>query len=146
MSKRRVVRWVNLGAALSTLALSACGKTTSSLAAGGDASAGGDAGGDAAADAGGDVSAVDGSTPEGAEAGLASLYRSGSRLKARYLDAGGGARKFEGWYDTKLASPCTFQLTEDGVMRCAPMADSVGAAVEYADSTCSEPISYLSGS
>jgi hypothetical protein len=129
---QRRISGVIVAAAFVSVGLTACGKAAPSTARGGDG--------------GGDAGSADGAPAEVGEAALASLYRSGSRLKARYIDAGGGARKFEGWYDTQLAAPCTFQLAEDGVMRCAPMSDSVGSGVDFADPGCSTPISYLPGS
>ena len=78
----------------------------------------------------------------GAAPGLPSgiLHTSGSRLRARITDAGGGARRFDGWYDTVLASPCTFRLAEDGVRRCIPMGDSTNYDPPYADPACTMPI------
>ena len=68
------------------------------------------------------------------------LYRSGSRLHARFTDGGGGARRFDGWYDSQLATPCSFRLAEDGVKRCIPMADTVDTAPPYADAACTMPV------
>jgi hypothetical protein len=73
------------------------------------------------------------------------LHVSGSRLRARVTDAGGGARRFDGWYDTVLASPCTFRLAEDGVRRCIPMGDVTNYLPPYADPDCTMPvITYVS--
>lgn len=73
------------------------------------------------------------------------LHISGSRLRARVTDAGGGARRFDGWYDTVLQSPCTFRFAEDGVRRCIPMGDSTNYLPAYADADCTMPvITYVS--
>lgn len=68
------------------------------------------------------------------------LHISGSRLRARITDAGGGARRFDGWYDTKLASQCDLHVAEDGVYRCIPMSSFISSPPLYADSTCATPI------
>jgi len=81
----------------------------------------------------------------GFNAGLDGLYRSGSRLRARFTDGGDGARRFDGWYDSQLQTPCAFRLAEDGVDRCIPMADTVNGPPQYTDAACTMPVTtYLS--
>jgi hypothetical protein len=78
-----------------------------------------------------------GSGPGGAPG---ALYRSGTRLRARVTDAGDGARRFDGWYDTQLETPCTFLLAADGVQRCLPTAGIVVGPPYYLDAACSVPV------
>lgn len=67
-------------------------------------------------------------------------FVSGTRLKARYLDGGEGARAFLGWIDSSLAGgaglPCSFFLLADGSHRCLP----VSATIVYLDATCTSPV------
>jgi hypothetical protein len=70
----------------------------------------------------------------------AALYKSGTRLRARVTDGGGGARRFDRWYDTQLETPCTFQPATDGVRRCLPMADTINGVPDYLDDACSVPV------
>jgi hypothetical protein len=69
----------------------------------------------------------------------APAYRNGARLRARLTDAGGGARRFDGWYDSQLATPCTFRIGADGVSRCIPMADTVASEPAFLDPACTVP-------
>jgi hypothetical protein len=66
------------------------------------------------------------------------LYRSGTRLRARVLDAQ-GTRHHVGWYDAELGADCAFHPTEDGALRCVPGADSLQAA-RFSDPACSTPV------
>jgi hypothetical protein len=79
------------------------------------------------------------SSDAGAPPAPAWLYQSGTRLRARVTDAGGGARRFDGWYDTQLATPCTFRRAADGVQRCVPMAQIIYGPTFYLDAACSVP-------
>ncbi len=51
--------------------------------------------------------------------GLAGVV-SGSRLRAKFIDAGEGTLRFTGWFDTELGLPCVFKRTRGGPMRCLP--------------------------
>jgi hypothetical protein len=68
---------------------------------------------------------------------LSSTYTSGARLRARLLDAGGGAVSFQGWHDRDLEIECVFATASDGVLRCLPEAP---AWVAYANADCTAPV------
>jgi hypothetical protein len=63
----------------------------------------------------------------------------GSRLAARYWNAGHGARVFRTWFDRDLDIECHFELATDGRVRCVPPADS-SARIGYVDPACTEPL------
>jgi hypothetical protein len=63
---------------------------------------------------------------------------SGSRLRARYVDVGGGARMFQDFFDTKLGIVCRFVRADDAVYRCLPSSSPIGA-LRYADKDCTKP-------
>src|SRR4051794_624092 len=68
-------------------------------------------------------------------------WTSGSRLRARVLDGGEGARLFVEWMDTELAMSCAFVPAEDGELRCLPThAQSANAEALYADAQCTERV------
>lgn len=48
------------------------------------------------------------------------LFTSGTRLRARFLDGGGAARMFEGWFDTELGIDCTSTPVAGEPNRCLP--------------------------
>jgi hypothetical protein len=75
--------------------------------------------------------------PNDATAPPPDTWTSGKRLRARLLDAGGGARSFLGFFDAELGVNCDFAKAEDGVWRCVP---SVPSSIRYADAACSIPI------
>jgi hypothetical protein len=54
---------------------------------------------------------------------LDGVVTSGSRLRARFFDGGGGALMFKAWYDTELDIECRFDLAADGKQRCLPLAE-----------------------
>lgn len=68
--------------------------------------------------------------------GVVAYYQSGSRLRARLLDAGGGAVRFVGWRDTTLGLDCTVRATDHGY-RCVP--DGETRAPSFSDAACTEP-------
>lgn len=76
------------------------------------------------------------SSPAGPTAPLA---ESGTRLRARFTDAGGGARRFDGWYDSQLGSACTFMIADDGVYRCL-VGDTGYSPPVFVDGACSNPV------
>jgi hypothetical protein len=101
---------------------------------------------DAAADASGaDASPGDAAEPD-AQRGPAPdlgamwrehpMYRSGSRLRARVLDAGGVAVAFEGFRDAALGRDCEFRLAEDGEYRCLPVSSG---SIYFLDPDCTRP-------
>ena len=47
-------------------------------------------------------------------------YVSGSRIKARTISTSDGAKAFAGYYDTQLATPCSFNHAADDTLRCLP--------------------------
>lgn len=88
---------------------------------------------------GGSASGVDGSeTGDGSEA--APPFRSGSRLRARYLDGGVGARELLAWFDTELGAECSFQFGPDGELRCMPGRAANRGTIYFADAACQVPI------
>jgi len=77
-----------------------------------------------AADDGGDA---------GADPSLASAWQSGTRLRARVRDGGGGALMLVAWSDTKLGIDCGFVRLPGGSYRCLPLLLNGGRPV---DSLC----------
>ncbi len=104
------------------------GGEVASGGAGGAGAAGGDTGGAGAAGGGG---AVDHGT-----------FGSGTRLRAVYLDAGGGALAFQHFHDVDLDIDCTFLPHADGAYRCLPnvLSDSL-----FADAACTMPLAPVPG-
>jgi hypothetical protein len=76
--------------------------------------------------------------PDGGDAAApvfpAADYGSGSRLRAQTYRTADGDAIFHGWFDTKLNIACTFQLADDGVLRCLPSLN--GYEVVYSDASC----------
>ncbi len=79
------------------------------------------------------------STGTGTSQAPETIYRSGSRLRARILDAGEGAVRFVGWTDDKLHEACAFHRADDGKVRCVPEI-SQGASIAYLDAACTQPV------
>jgi hypothetical protein len=73
---------------------------------------------------------------------LEPLFVSGSRLRARVADAGGGARRLLDWYDTLLETTCTFRPMTDGQYRCVPAGETprLGLFTTFADDACTVPV------
>jgi hypothetical protein len=65
------------------------------------------------------------------------MYRSGARLRARVLDAGGVAVAFQGFRDRELESNCEIQMAEDGEYRCLPV---TSGAIYFLDPSCTHPV------
>src|SRR5689334_6922337 len=65
------------------------------------------------------------------------LFHSGSRLRARYLDAGDGAVDFVGFRDQELGVDCDFYLGTDAKSRCLP--ETTGGLF-FTDAACTEPV------
>lgn len=63
------------------------------------------------------------------------LFGSGTRLKAHYFDAGGGARQLIDFRDTELGIDCQFVESATGQYHCLPLASTIW----FADSECLEP-------
>lgn len=63
------------------------------------------------------------------------VHESGTRLRARILDAGDGATLFQAWWDTELELECQIAIAPDGIARCLPTPRSVA----FLDSLCTEP-------
>jgi len=63
-------------------------------------------------------------------------YASGSRLRAQTYRTADGDAIFHGWFDTKLNVACTFQIADDGILRCLPAPQ--GYEVVYSDTSCSD--------
>lgn len=78
------------------------------------------------------LSGPDGGSPTG----NTEPFQSGSRLRAKVWDAGGGARMFWSWYDTALRVPCDFALGADGEFYCFPQGPE---ASSFIDANCTEP-------
>jgi hypothetical protein len=77
------------------------------------------------------------------------------RLKAIYLDGGGGARIFQGWFDQELETECRFEVGSDEIYRCLPgrrggglVVGSIGGSGipegDFLDEDCTEPITVVS--
>ncbi len=66
------------------------------------------------------------------------LYKSGSRIRARFGETPDGAKQFIGWYDSQLSINCLFAETSEGIFRCVP-APLLYAAL-YADAACASPL------
>ena len=65
--------------------------------------------------------------------------RSGSRLKARFVEGECGARSLLEFYDSMLGTTCTFIPAGDGQVRCLPTRFTPSTA-EFADSECKTPV------
>lgn len=67
---------------------------------------------------------------------ISEAFTSGSRLRARYIEAPGGARQFLGWYDSVRDVECEFEISgpANAVRRCLPL----GRSIEhwYSDASC----------
>src|SRR5262245_60483032 len=66
----------------------------------------------------GDASSGDDETGDDGPAEPA--WGSGSRMRARVLDGGGGALRQSGWHDTQLDLDCNIAPVGDGEGRCVP--------------------------
>lgn len=118
------------------------GGAGSPVGAGGGATSG--TGQGAPVDVGGEGSVAGDAGAAGASPAVVALpFRSGSRLKARYVDGGGDARWFTGFFDTELQIECAFRRAADGEIRCLP-AESVFTSdfsgAYFADATCGTPV------
>ena len=85
----------------------------------------------------------DGGPPPPSKAPATGTYQSGSRLRAHFWDAGGGATVFQDWHDNQLNVPCTFNLADDGAWRCLPTGDSAFTfhtpPMVFFDAGCTQP-------
>ena len=63
-------------------------------------------------------------------------YVSGTRLRAKIIDAGDGATLFESWHDAQLGFDCSFQELGDGSLHCVP--PPADASVTYLDASCTQ--------
>lgn len=61
-------------------------------------------------------------------------HRSGARLQARMLSTGEGQLTWQGWQDSELGEECSFQLDDQGIMRCFPINAADGLV--YSNSEC----------
>ncbi len=66
------------------------------------------------------------------------LYKSGSRIRARFGETPDGAKQFFGWYDNQLGIDCAFVQASDGQYRCLPT--PILYISYFADSSCSTPL------
>jgi len=64
------------------------------------------------------------------------LFASGTRLKAHYLDAGGGARQLLAFHDSVLDIECRFVETAAGSYACLPVRETS----VFSDADCSAPV------
>ncbi|HQY63371.1 MAG: hypothetical protein IPF92_30870 [Myxococcales bacterium] len=71
-------------------------------------------------------------SPDDASGGL-TLFRGGSRLKARVLSGEGGAKVFQSFSDSALGTDCAPRQGADGKLRCLPL---VGGDPLFADAAC----------
>ncbi len=69
--------------------------------------------------------------------------RDGSRLKARYLVGGDGAKQFQSWFDTERQESCTFVMS-GGKWTCLPVADALHdgntTTQLFSDALCRQPL------
>jgi hypothetical protein len=65
-------------------------------------------------------------------------FVSGRRLRARFDDAGGGARIFRGWFDSQTSEACSFRIAADGTWRCLPMG-GLSTMAGWLDASCTQP-------
>jgi len=132
------------GSATGSAAGGAGGSSAGGSSAGGSSAGGGGTGGGACGGAGGGGPGGGGPGGGGPGAGGGSnsgqpLYASGTRLRARYHDAGDGASLFLGWRDTQLGENCMFRKAEDGVLRCVPDTGAM-TTLRFQDNGCTEPV------
>jgi hypothetical protein len=66
------------------------------------------------------------------------LFLSGTRLRARLLDAGREAVVFQGFRDAELGVDCAYELAEDGVYRCIP--SKRDSSVYFLDAQCTQAV------
>lgn len=64
-------------------------------------------------------------------------WQSGTRLRARVLDGGGGGKLFLGWQDTTEKFACGFHPGTDGKLRCLP---DEALTPYFEDSQCTKPL------
>lgn len=130
LASARLVPCLTAATLLATLACGSAGTDPTNPDAGGDARSG------ASADGPGGP-AMDGSTANVGPGLFVPVE--GSRLKARWLEAG-GQRSFPGWYDSQLKTECSFATAADGEVRCLPLGYSLGTSpTEWADPACTIP-------
>ncbi|HTJ84070.1 MAG TPA: hypothetical protein VL400_20260 [Polyangiaceae bacterium] len=128
--------------ALGLAALAAgCGDDTTTTGSGG-ATSSGDGGASSTSDAtttssGGASGSGGGSVTTDHE-----VFGSGSRLRARVLDAGGGALDFVAFHDVDLDTDCRFAHAADGTPRCVPVASPAQGG--FSDAACTKQAVYVS--
>jgi hypothetical protein len=66
-------------------------------------------------------------------------YRSGDRIRAKYLAGSDGSRQFMGWFDTHLDVDCSFLMTSAGY-RCVPIPDVYSSESYFSNAECSQPL------
>jgi len=76
------------------------------------------------------------SAPNDATLASSAEWQSGTRLRARVLDGGGGASLFSTWFDSERNVECSWAQTAEGAVRCLPRQVSLPYQL-YADATCS---------
>lgn len=73
------------------------------------------------------------------------LFTGGKRLEVRKITGADGSEQLLGFWDTRHDLSCTFQLDENGDIRCLPD-DGVGrtaSGMRYADAQCTQPLLVL---
>ncbi len=83
------------------------------------------------------------STGGGGPALGAPFFGEGTRLKAHYVDYGGGVTSLIDWHDTMLDIECSFQLLDDGTVRCLPT--PIASITTFATGLCGQPLLSVSG-
>ncbi len=82
--------------------------------------------------------------PQGEPGPAGGLYKSGTRLKARYRLGVDGAKEWIGWWDTARQEACDFGAnyqSDDGIIRCLPARQYVTPdSARFADAQCSVAI------
>jgi hypothetical protein len=117
-----------------------CGNMGSGSGAGGSAGGGGGGSGGGSAGGGSGGTGGGGSGGSGGEPD----YVSGSRIKARTISTTDGARAFAGFYDSTLATACSFGRAADDAVRCLPTSTAY-AGTYFSDSGCAVPLAYSAG-
>ncbi|HVJ20158.1 MAG TPA: hypothetical protein VM686_32310, partial [Polyangiaceae bacterium] len=64
------------------------------------------------------------------------------RLKPAYFNSSDGGCAFDGWYDSELGTPCSFEDMPDGTRRCLPEEFRFDVVEHYTDSACTTLASY----
>lgn len=80
--------------------------------------------------------------PQNPLSGIESALKNGSRLRIKYINAEDGTVGLGGgYYDSQLATDCSFNTAEDGMLRCLPLQASV-LSTYFLDASCTQPLAF----